>query len=70
MLYPRDRAAELVAFYREFLAGTPDELDTTFGVLNSPDGIPLVGIIVVYAGEPEQGVRLLAPLRLFRATSS
>jgi FAD/FMN-containing dehydrogenase len=65
LLYPRDRAAELVAFYREFLAGTPDELDTTFGFLNSPDGIPLVGIIVVYAGEPEQGVRLLAPLRRF-----
>ena len=27
--------------------------------------VPLVGIIVVYAGEPEQGVRLLAPLRRF-----
>jgi hypothetical protein len=65
LLHPRDRAAELMAFYREFLASTPDELDTTFGFLNSPDGLPLVGIIVVYAGEPEQGMRLLAPLRRF-----
>ena len=65
LLHPRDRAAELIAFYREFLASTPDELDTTFGFLNSPDGLPLVGIIVVYAGELEQGVRLLAPLRRF-----
>ena len=38
LLYPRNRAAELIAFYREFLAGTPNELDTTFGFLNSPDG--------------------------------
>jgi FAD/FMN-containing dehydrogenase len=65
LLYPRDRAKELVAFHREFLPGTPDELDTTLGFLNSPDGAPLVGIIAVYAGDPKEGERILAPLRKF-----
>jgi FAD/FMN-containing dehydrogenase len=30
LLHPRERAGELSAFYGEFLAHTPDELDTTF----------------------------------------
>ena len=65
LLHPRARAAELVAFHREFLAGSPDELDTTIGFLNAPDGTPLVGNIVVYAGDLNEGERLLAPLRSF-----
>lgn len=65
LLHPRDRAVELIAFHREFLAGTPDELDTTIGFLNSPEGAPLVGIVVVYAGPLEEGERVLKPLRQF-----
>jgi FAD/FMN-containing dehydrogenase len=65
LLHPRDRAAELIAFHRQFLAGTPDELDTTIGFLNSPDGAPLVGVVVVYAGPLEDGERVIQPLRKF-----
>lgn len=65
LLHPRERASELTAFYREFMAGSPDELDTTIGFLNSPEGVPLVGIVVVYAGEQGEGARLLEPLRKF-----
>ena len=65
LLHPRDRAAELVAFYREFLENTPDELDTTLGFLNAPDGTPLVAIIAVYAGPVAEGERVLEPLRKF-----
>jgi len=65
LLYPRERATELIAFHREFLVGTPDELDTTVGFLNSPEGIPLVGIIAVYAGSVADGERVLEPLRKF-----
>lgn len=65
LLYPRERAVELIAFHREFLAGSPDELDTTVGFLNSPEGIPLVGIIAVYAGNIVEGERILKPLREF-----
>ncbi len=65
LLYKREQATELIAFHREFLAGTPDELDTTVGFLNSPEGIPLVGIIAVYAGPVDEGERVLQPLRKF-----
>ena len=65
LLHPRERAAEVIAFHREFLAGTPDELDTTIGFLNSPEGAPLVGIVVVYGGSPADGERVIEPLRKF-----
>jgi FAD/FMN-containing dehydrogenase len=65
LLHPRDRTAELVEFYREFLRDTPDELDTTFGFLNGPDGTPLVGVVAVYAGPTDEGERVLEPLRKF-----
>jgi FAD/FMN-containing dehydrogenase len=65
LLHPRERARDLIAFHREFLAGSPDELDTTIGFLNSPEGTPLVGIVVVCAGSIPEGERALAPLRKF-----
>jgi hypothetical protein len=65
ILHPRTRAAELIAFHREFLAASPDELDTTIGFLNSPEGVPLVGIVVVYAGPVAEGQQILEPLRKF-----
>jgi FAD/FMN-containing dehydrogenase len=65
VLYPRDAAAEVTAFYRDFLAGTPDELDTTLSFLNSPDGMPLVAVVAVYAGAVADGERVLQPLRQF-----
>ncbi len=65
ILHPRDRAAELAAFYREFLRNSPDELDTTLGFLNGPDGTPLVGVIGVYAGPSDEGEDVLRPLREF-----
>jgi FAD/FMN-containing dehydrogenase len=65
LLYKREQAAELFAFHREFIVGKPDELETTIGFLNSPEGIPLVGIIAVYAGPVAEGEQLLQPLRKF-----
>ena len=65
LLHPRERARELVAFHREFLASSPNEIDTTIGFLNSPEGVPLVGLIAVYAGTVAEGEQVLAPLRKF-----
>jgi FAD/FMN-containing dehydrogenase len=65
LLHTRERAGELIAFHREFLAGSPDQLDTTVGFLNSPEGMPLVGIVAVYAGSLSEGERVLEPLRKF-----
>lgn len=65
LLYPRDRAAELIDFHREFVHGSPDELNTTVAFLNSPDGLPIVGVIAVWAGDIAEGERVLEPLRKF-----
>lgn len=65
LLYPRERASELIAFHSEYLKRTPDELDTTIGFLNSPEGVPMVAIIAVYAGDMAEGERVLQPLRRF-----
>jgi len=65
LLHPREMAGELIAFYREYLKGTPDELDTTLGFLNGPDGSPLVGVVVVWAGDTAEGEEVLRPLRQF-----
>ena len=65
IIHPRERAKEFIAFYKEFLLGTPDELDTTLAFLHLPDGTPVVGAVVVYAGPADQGERVLAPLRAF-----
>jgi FAD/FMN-containing dehydrogenase len=67
LLHPRECAGDLIAFHREFLAGSPDELYTTIAFLNSPEGTPLVAILPVYAGAPREGERLLGPLRKFGA---
>jgi FAD/FMN-containing dehydrogenase len=65
LIHPRNRAKEFIAFYQEFLRETPDELDTTLAFLHLPDGTPVVGAIVVYAGPIHEGERVLAPLRAF-----
>jgi FAD/FMN-containing dehydrogenase len=65
IIHPRERAKEFIAFYREFLQGTPDELDTTLAFLQLPDGTSVVGAVVVYAGAADEGERVLAPLRAF-----
>jgi FAD/FMN-containing dehydrogenase len=65
LLYPRTMAAELIAFYREFLVGTPDELITEFLFLNAPDGTPVVAIVAVFSGNPAEGEAVLKPLREF-----
>jgi FAD/FMN-containing dehydrogenase len=65
IIHPRERAEEFIAFYGEFLRGTPDELDTTLALLHLPDGTPVVGAIVVWAGAIDEGEKVLAPLRAF-----
>ncbi len=65
VLHPRERAESLFAFYRDYLPGTPDELTTTFLLLNAPDGTQLAGVIAVYAGPSNDAEPVLRPLRSF-----
>jgi FAD/FMN-containing dehydrogenase len=65
VIHPFDRAREVLRFYRDFSKSQPDELTTYAGILTGPDGNLVVALVVCYAGDLEEGERLLTPLRLF-----
>jgi FAD/FMN-containing dehydrogenase len=65
VIHPLERAREALRFYREFAAGQPDELTTYAGLLTTPDGNRVVGLIAYYLGVAEEGERVIAPLRRF-----
>ncbi len=65
ILHTRDKAKEVIRFYREFMKTAPEELTLYTGLLTSPDGVPVVGMIGCYCGDIEKGEAVLKPLREF-----
>ncbi|HEY3597792.1 MAG TPA: FAD-binding oxidoreductase [Paraburkholderia sp.] len=65
LLYPRDDATAVLRNYRAFMTTAPEELTAYAGLISTPDGVPVVGMIVCYCGELAEGERVLAPLRKF-----
>jgi hypothetical protein len=63
--HPVERAGEVLAFYREFVANAPEELTSVAALMHGPDGGKMVGIGVTYAGDPEKGEKVIAPLRTY-----
>ncbi|MDP8924398.1 MAG: FAD-binding oxidoreductase [Chloroflexota bacterium] len=65
VLHPLDQVREVLRFYREFIAGAPDELTTYAAILTDPDGIQVAGLALCYSGNLTEGERAVAPLRAF-----
>lgn len=65
--YPLAAAKEVLRFYREFSASSPDELTLYAGVVNTPEGMPVAAIVACYCGDMQEGELALAPLRAFKA---
>jgi len=63
IVHPRERAAEVLRFYRGFVETAPEELTVYAALLHTPDGVPAVGVLTCYCGELEQGEKILKPLR-------
>jgi FAD/FMN-containing dehydrogenase len=63
VLYPFDRAKEMLTFYRELTATAPDELTAYAALLTSPDGVRLSAIFACFAGPVSSGETALRPLR-------
>ena len=75
MLWPLDRAAELMQWYREFLPKAPDELTGFFAFLVVPPGPPfpealhmknMCGIVWCYTGPLEKADAVFAPIRALK----
>jgi FAD/FMN-containing dehydrogenase len=65
LLYTRDKAKDVLHFYRQFIKTAPEELTLYAGLLTSPDGIPIIAVIGCYSGDLEEGEKVLKPLREF-----
>ncbi|GAA2882479.1 FAD-binding oxidoreductase [Pseudonocardia halophobica] len=71
-LFPLDRAAEVVAFYREYVTGVPDDFRTLLSFLTAPPAAfvppdlrdrPVVAVVGCHCGAAGEAQDLLAPLR-------
>ena len=74
VLYPQEKAPEVLRFHRDYAATAPDELTTIVILRRLPQlptlppflrGMPVIGIAVCYAGVVEAGERVVQPLRAF-----
>lgn len=72
ILYPLERAAELLRFYRDFIIGAPEDLSAFFAFLIAPPapfipedlhGLTLCGLVVCHLGPLEAAERDLRPVR-------
>ncbi|GAB3639612.1 FAD-binding oxidoreductase [Spirosoma arcticum] len=65
VLYPQSQAKEVLRFYRDFARNTSDELMIFAALLNTPDGMPVIALIVGWFGPLAEGEQHLKPLRDF-----
>ncbi len=65
VIYPIEKAKEVLKFYRDYNREAPDELATLPVLITSPEGVPVVVIAVCYLGSIEAGEPFVQPLRTF-----
>jgi hypothetical protein len=65
IIYPRDRAVEILRFYRDFTQSAPEELTAYAALLHTPDGIPAVAVAACYCGDVSKGEQVFKSLRRF-----
>jgi FAD/FMN-containing dehydrogenase len=63
--HPRERAVEVLRFFRDVCADAPNELTLIAALMTTPDGHPAIGIGACHAGPSEEAERTLKPLREF-----
>jgi FAD/FMN-containing dehydrogenase len=72
LLATPDRARDTMAFMRDYMAEAPDDLGGGVAFINAPPAPfvpaelqhqPAVGVIVCWTGSPEEGERVVAPIR-------
>jgi FAD/FMN-containing dehydrogenase len=74
LMYPASMARKLLRFWRDFMIDAPDAVGSGVAFITAPPaefvpepvrGQPVVGVVLCYAGDPEDGARDLAPLLEF-----
>jgi hypothetical protein len=71
LMYPHELARDVIANYRDFIYGAPDEVLGAPALISAPPeefvpepvrGKPVLGVVVAYAGDPAEGREVLKPL--------
>jgi FAD/FMN-containing dehydrogenase len=74
VLYPIEKAGEVLRFFRDYMASAPEELSAFFAFLIVPaapfipeslHGITMCALIVCYAGPMEEAEKVVQPIRDF-----
>lgn len=65
ILHPIEDAKKVIRFFTEFMKTAPDELTLYAGILHTPDGMQVVGMVGCYSGSISTGEEVLKPLRQF-----
>ena len=72
IFFAGDRAEEVLRFYRDWVRELPDETTTMINLTTAPPapflpeevhGKPIVAVLAVHAGDPEQGRAIVQPLK-------
>jgi len=72
LVYPRERAGEVLRFYRDFIEQAPAEVGGGAALITAPPeefvpeqlrGQPAMGIVFIYVGSIEDGEEAVRPLR-------
>jgi hypothetical protein len=72
--WPMDQSAEVLRFYRDWITDVPDDLTTVVVHRKAPPlpvipaelhGKPVVMVIACYAGDVEEGQKVMAPMKAF-----
>ncbi len=67
VIYPREKATEVLRFYRDYARACPDELTAFAAMMTSPEGAPVVAMVAGHIGDRAAGEKLMTPLRRFGA---
>lgn len=74
IFWPLEKSAEVLRFYRDWIAEAPDELTTIVVHRFVPPlpvipaelhGKPVVAVVCCYAGDPEEGEKVIRPMKQF-----
>lgn len=66
LVYPLERAGDVLRFYRDWSSTAPDEVRADATLLSGPEG-PVLNIKMCYCGPLEEGEAVLRPMRAFGA---
>jgi FAD/FMN-containing dehydrogenase len=74
LLYPGHQARDVLRHWRDFMLDAPDEVGSGVALITAPPadfvpeparGQPAAGVILLYAGDPDEGARVCRPLTEF-----